>query len=90
VHPIKEATAAKVLKSSSCCPTALVLELPLDTSSFYSIVNCKLGLRLIGATGGRLSMLPLSLKLVEQEVPAGSEKNLNFKTLEITASWFAI
>ena len=56
----------------------------LDTSSFYSIVNVNSSLELIGATGGRLSMLPLSLKLVEQE-DQPEVKNLNFRTLKLTA-----
>ena len=56
----------------------------LDTSSFYSIVNVNSSLELIGATCGRLSMLPLSLRLVEQEVQP-EVKNLTFRTLKLTA-----
>ena len=47
----------------------------LDTSSFFSIVNINSSLELIRGTCGRLSMLPLSLKLIEQEVqPEGKKK----------------
>jgi hypothetical protein len=56
----------------------------LDTSSFYSIVNVNSILELIGATCGRLSMLPLSLKLVVQEGQP-EVKNLTFRTLKLTA-----
>ncbi len=47
----------------------------LDTSSFYSIVNVNSSLELIRGICGRLSMIPLSLRLVEQEVqPEGKKK----------------
>ena len=40
----------------------------LDTSSFHSIVNVNSCLKLIDTICGRLSMIPLSLKLVEKTV----------------------
>jgi hypothetical protein len=40
----------------------------LDTSSFFSIVNVNSCLELVRGVCGRLSMIPLSLKLVEKEV----------------------
>lgn len=58
----------------------------LDTSSFYSIVNVNSGLELIRGTCGRLSMIPLSLKLVEQEVqPQGKKKTV--RVLSLTAPY---
>jgi hypothetical protein len=58
----------------------------LDTSSFYSIVNVNSSLELIRGTCGRLSMLPLSLKLVEQEVqPEGKRKTV--RVLNLTAPY---
>ena len=49
----------------------------LDTSSFHSIVNTNSSLKLIRGICGRLSMIPLSLKLVEQEVqPEGKQKTI--------------
>ena len=46
----------------------------LDTSSFHSIVNINSSLELIRAICGRLAMIPLTLKLVEQEVLADGER----------------
>ena len=46
----------------------------LDTSSFYSIVNINSSLELIRGVCGRLTMIPLSLKLVEQEVMVEGKK----------------
>jgi hypothetical protein len=58
----------------------------LDTSSFYSIVNINSSLELIRGTCGRLSMIPLSLKLVEQEVqPEGRKKTV--RVLSMTAPY---
>jgi len=56
----------------------------LDTSSFYSIVNVNSSLELIRGICGRLSMIPLSLRLVEQEVlPEGKKKTV--QVLSLTA-----
>lgn len=58
----------------------------LDTSSFYSIVNVNSSLELIQGTCGRLSMIPLCLKLVEQEVqPEGKKKTV--RVLSLTAPY---
>ena len=58
----------------------------LDTSSFYSIVNVNSSLELIRGTCGRLSMIPLSLNLVEQEVqPEGKKKTV--RVLYLTAPY---
>jgi hypothetical protein len=58
----------------------------LDTTSFYSIVNINSSLELIRGTCGRLSMIPLSLKLVEQEVqPEGIKKMV--RVLSLTAPY---
>jgi hypothetical protein len=58
----------------------------LDTGSFYSIVNINSSLELIRGTCGRLSMIPLSLKLVEQEVqPEGEKKTA--RVLSLTAPY---
>ncbi len=58
----------------------------LDTSSFFSIVNVNSSLELIRGTCGRLSMIPLSLKLVEQEVqPEGKKKTV--RVLNMTAPY---
>ncbi|RAL70072.1 hypothetical protein C1G86_1603 [Dehalococcoides mccartyi] len=58
----------------------------LDTSSFYSIVNVNSSLELIRGTCGRLSMIPLSLKLVAQEVqPEGMKKTV--RVLSMTAPY---
>lgn len=58
----------------------------LDTSSFYSIVNVNSSLELIRGICGRLAMIPLSLKLVEQEVqPEGKKKIV--RVLSLTAPY---
>ena len=58
----------------------------LDTSSFYSIVNVNSSLELIRGICGRLSMIPLSLRLVEQEVlPEGKKKIV--RVLSLTARY---
>jgi len=58
----------------------------LDTSSFHSIVNINSSLELIRGICGRLSMIPLSLKLVEQEVqPQGRRKTV--RVLSLTAPY---
>jgi hypothetical protein len=54
----------------------------LDTSSFYSIVNINSSLELIRSVCGRLAMIPLSLKLVEQEaLPEGKKKTVRVLNL---------
>jgi len=54
----------------------------LDTGSFYSIVNINSALRLIRGVCGRLSMIPLSLRLIEQEVrPEGIKKTVRVLSL---------
>ena len=58
----------------------------LDTSSFYSMVNVNSTLELISGTCGRLSMLPLSLKLIGQE-DRFVAKNQTFKILSLTAPY---
>jgi len=66
------------------CPSFGVYQ--LDTSSFYSIVNVNSSLELIRGTCGRLSMLPLSLRLIEQEVqPEGKKKTV--RILSLTAPY---
>ena len=58
----------------------------LDTSSFYSIVNVNSSLELIRGICGRLAMIPLSLKLVDQEVlPEGKKKTV--RVLSLTAPY---
>jgi len=58
----------------------------LDTGSFYSIVNINSSLELIRGICGRLSMIPLSLRLVEQEVmPEGKKKTV--RILRLTAPY---
>ena len=54
----------------------------IDTGSFYSIVHINSSLKLIRGTCGRLSMIPLSLRLLEQEVP---EKKLTIRVLNLTS-----
>jgi hypothetical protein len=62
------------------CPDLGVYQ--LDTTSFYSIVNVNSGIKLIRGTCGRVSMIPLSLKLIEQEVkPEGIEKTVQVLSL---------
>jgi len=56
----------------------------LDTSSFNSIVNINSTLKLIRGICGRLSMIPLSLKLVEREVqPEGRRKTVRVLSLSV-------
>ena len=56
----------------------------LDTSSFYSIVNVNSSLELIRGVCGRLSMISLSLKLIEQEVlPEGKKKTVRVLSLRL-------
>ncbi len=57
----------------------------LDTSSFYSIVNINSSLELIRGVCGRLAMIPLSLKLVEQEVLVEGKKK-PIRVLSLTSS----
>ena len=58
----------------------------LDTSSFYSIVNVNSSLELIRGICSRVSMIPLSLRLVEQEVlPEGKKKTV--RILSLTAPY---
>lgn len=58
----------------------------LDTGSFYSIVNINSSLELIRGACGRLSMIPLSLKLIEQEVQPEGEKKIA-RVLSLTAPY---
>ncbi len=54
----------------------------LDTSSFYSIVNVNSALELIRGVCGRVAMIPLSLRLVEQDVqPDGLHKRAHVLSL---------
>jgi len=58
----------------------------LDTGSYHSIVNINSSLKLIRGICGRLSMIPLSLKLVEQAVqPDGHKKTV--RVLILTAPY---
>jgi len=58
----------------------------LDTSSFHSITNVNSSLAFTRGICGRLSMIPLSLKLVEQEVqPEGRRKTV--RVLSLTAPY---
>jgi hypothetical protein len=58
----------------------------LDTSSLYSIINVNSSLKLIRGICGRLSMIPLSLKLIEQDVlPEGKKKIV--RILSLTAPY---
>jgi hypothetical protein len=59
----------------------------LDTSSFHSIVNINSMLKLIRGICHRISMIPLELKLVEQQVqPQGSRKTVHVLTLTVPYS----
>ncbi len=58
----------------------------LNTTSFYSIVNVNSSLELIRGTCGRLCMIPLLLKLVEQEVQPGASKKI-VRVLSLTAPY---
>jgi hypothetical protein len=54
----------------------------LNTSSFFSIVNVNSAIKLIRGICHRISMIPLSLKLVEQEVqPGGMRKSVHILSL---------
>jgi len=57
----------------------------LDTGSFYSIVNINSSLELIRGVCGRLAMIPLSLKLIEQEVLVEGKKK-PVRVLSLTTS----
>jgi len=57
----------------------------LDTGSFFSIVNVNSCLELVRGVCGRLSMIPLSLKLIEQEVIVEGEKK-TIHVLSLTTS----
>ena len=62
------------------CPGLGVYQ--LDTSSVYSMVRVNSALKLIRGVCGRLSMIPLSLRLVEQEVrPEGIKKTVRVLNL---------
>ena len=59
----------------------------LDTSSWNSIRNVLSGIRLVQALGGRISMIPLRLSLIQQEVqPEGIGKK-NIHVLQLTAPY---
>ncbi len=61
----------------------------LDTSSFFSIVNVNSCLELIRGVCGRLSMIPLSLRLVDKEVQVdGNTKKI--MVLSLTAPYSLI
>ena len=61
----------------------------LDTSSFFSIVNVNSCLELIRGVCGRLSMIPLSLKLADKEVQVeGKAKTV--RVLNLTAPYSLI
>jgi len=58
----------------------------LDTSSFHSIVNINSDIKLIRGICQRISMIPLSLKLVPMEVqPEGRKKTVH--VLSLTANY---
>jgi len=59
----------------------------LNTTSFYSIVNVNSSLELIRGTCGRLAMIPLLLKLVEQEVQIENNRKKIARVLSLTASY---
>jgi len=61
----------------------------LDTSSFFSIVNVNSCLELIQGVCGRLSMIPLSLKLVDKEVQVDG-KAKTVRVLNLTAPYSLI
>ena len=58
----------------------------LDTGSLYSIVNINSSLKLIHGICGRLSMIPLSLKLGEQDVMVEGKKK-TIRVLSLTAPY---
>jgi hypothetical protein len=59
----------------------------LNTTSFYSIVNVNSSLELIRGTCGRLAMIPLLLKLVEQEVQLDANRKKIVRVLSLTAPY---
>ena len=61
----------------------------LDTGSFFSIVNVNSCLELIRGVCGRLSMIPLSLKLVKKEVQVEG-KTKTARILNLTAPYSLI
>jgi len=63
----------------------------LDTSSFYSIVNINSALSLLKNIIGKISMIPLKLKLIEQDVqPEGKKKKVHVLSLETPYSFAEI
>lgn len=66
------------------CPGLGVYQ--LDTSSFHSIVGINSSLELVKAVCGRLSMIPLSLRLIEKEVEVDGKKK-TVRVLYLTASY---
>jgi hypothetical protein len=63
----------------------------LDTSSYHSIVNINSGVELIRGICQRISMIPLSLRLVEREVqPEGKRKTVHVLCLTAPYSLVAI
>ncbi len=61
----------------------------LDTGSFYSIVNVNSCLELIQGVCGRLSMIPLSLKLADKEVQVDG-RTKTVRVLNLTAPYSLI
>jgi len=61
----------------------------LDTGSFFSIVNVNSCLELIQGVCGRLSMIPLSLKLADKEVQVEG-KTKTVRVLNLTAPYSLI
>ncbi|MEL7562565.1 hypothetical protein [Dehalogenimonas sp. 4OHTPN] len=64
------------------CPGIGVYQ--LDTGSFHSIVNVNSSLDLIRRACGRLSMIPLSLRLIEKEVDVEGKKK-TVRVLSLTS-----
>lgn len=59
----------------------------LDTSSYWSMSNINSGIRLLGQLCGRVSMIPLTLKLVPRQVrPNGLKKTVHVLSLDIPGS----
>ena len=59
----------------------------LDTSSYWSITNINSGIRLLRSICGRISMIPLTLKLTPQQVfPNGSRKTAHILSLDIPST----
>jgi len=68
------------------CPGLGVYQ--LDTGSYYSIRNINSMLALIRATCRRVSMIPLTLRLVEKEVqPEGFPAKVKIHVLELTSDY---